>query len=81
MPIGALLMGGAMAAKRMRKRGRKPGRSRSAISYRSGSTGVARRRRRVRLTEREKEELLWVKNNIGKTAAANLLPTYMRRGG
>ncbi len=40
-----------------------------------------RRRRRMRLTAGERNELLWIKNNIGRTAAAAYLGSYMGRGG
>lgn len=39
-----------------------------------------KRRRRARLTQGELTELMNIKNLLGKTAAANVLPFYMGRG-
>lgn len=39
-----------------------------------------KRRRRARLTMSEIQELIQIKNILGKTAAANALPWYMGRG-
>lgn len=39
-----------------------------------------KRRRRARLTQSELTELMNIKNLLGKTAAANILPFYMGRG-
>lgn len=36
------------------------------------------RRRRTRLTPRAKDELLWIRNHIGRTAASEYLGSYMR---
>lgn len=47
-----------------------------------GGLGPAKkkRRRRARLTMSELQELVQIKNILGKTAAANVLPYYMGRG-
>lgn len=45
--------------------------------------GVKRRgrRRRTRLSAREMAELSFIKNTLGKTAAAAAMPFYLGRGG
>jgi len=44
-----------------------------------GGTGGPRRRRRSRyLTAREREELLWIKTHVGKTAAGEYLARRSR---
>lgn len=47
-----------------------------------GPSGIfkKKRRRRARLTQSELTELMQIKNLLGKTAAANVLPYYMGRG-
>lgn len=54
-------------------------------SYWGGPIGPAagttrKRRRRARLTQSELTELMQIKNLLGKTAAAQILPYYMGRG-
>lgn len=44
----------------------------------SGGGGV-RKRRRPRLTQSAKDELMFLKMTIGKTAAANAVPFYLGR--
>ena len=46
-----------------------------------GGPPKKRRRRRARLSPREMAELTFIKNTLGKTAAAAALPFYMNRGG
>jgi len=43
---------------------------------RTGARMGGRRRSRKGLTSKRKSDLLWLKNNIGKTAAANYLAKY-----
>lgn len=51
-------------------------------SWGGGTVGATKkkRRRRARLTMSEIQELIQIKNILGKTAAANALPWYMGRG-
>ena len=72
MPVAGAIMGAKIAR----------GVAKRVIGRRGRSTRSTRRRgRRARLTAREREELLWIKNTIGKTAAANYLGSYLSRGG
>lgn len=54
----------------------------SGGSYSYGPNGAVKkkRRRRARLTQSELTELMQIKNLLGKTAAAQVLPYYMGRG-
>lgn len=42
--------------------------------------GVRRRRRRARLTAKEMQELMFIRQALGRTAAANALPFFLGRG-
>lgn len=46
----------------------------------TGGNGTKRRRRRARLTSRDMSELMQIKNILGRTAAAEAIGFYLRRG-
>ena len=63
MALGLAVKGAKMLAK---KRGAKA----------ASARGRGGRRRRVGLTAKRKSDLLWLRNNVGKTAAANYLANH-----
>lgn len=46
----------------------------------AGGPSRRRRHRRAKLSARDMQELIFIRNTLGKTAAAQALPFFLRRG-